>query len=109
MCPTEGPAHGLGLSPWDGTCCGEGHTLTHPEGLLVGVTLKGHCDGDTGDPQPILPAAVLEFWVSITGTALGLPQQDRGAQQGWGSWDRAGLGQTSFEPVPIPLPQPTQP
>lgn len=32
-----------------------------------------------------------------------------GPQQGLESWDRAGSGQTSFEPVPIPFPQPTQP
>lgn len=81
----------------------------------MGVTLKGHRDGDTGDTgdlqslQPVLSAAMLECWVSITGTALGLPWQDKGAQQVLGCWDQAGLGHTCFEHVPIPLPQSAQP
>lgn len=39
----------------------------------------------------------------------GTPQCGMGAQQGLGSWDRAGSGQTSSEPVPVLLSQTAQP
>lgn len=61
------------------------------------VTLKGHCDGGTGDLQYLQPilSVTLRSWVRTTGTALGLPAAGKGAQQGLGSQNRAGSGQTS--------------
>lgn len=53
----QGPAHRHGAEP-SGMDVGQdrgsplwarGCTFPHTERLLVGVTLKGHCDGDTGD------------------------------------------------------------
>lgn len=89
-----------------------GCTFPHTEGLLVGVTLKGHCDGDTGDLQflqPIVSAAMLECWVSTTGTAPGLPSRTGGHSRAWKDGTEEDQGNPLLNLFPFPFPSSPSP